>query len=99
MGIALNGILIKQSPEVSVGGVAFRLLAAGNHPDVSAISDFRKLHLKALGEPFKHVFSTNVCSTGQTSIFNSSSMCRVESQECCCINRRRIIFLIEEAKN
>jgi len=30
--------------------VAFRVLAAGNQPDFRTISDFRKLHLKALAD-------------------------------------------------
>jgi transposase len=33
--------------------VAFRVLAAGNQPDFRTISDFRKLHLKALEELFR----------------------------------------------
>lgn len=35
-----------------VEDVAFRVLAAGNQPDFRTISDFRKLHLKALEELF-----------------------------------------------
>src|SRR6266581_7618932 len=35
--------------------VAFRVLAAGNEPDFRTISDFRKLHLKALEELFQQV--------------------------------------------
>jgi len=35
--------------------VAFRVLAAGNQPDFRTISDFRKLHLKALEELFQQV--------------------------------------------
>ena len=35
--------------------VAFRVLAAGNQPDFRTISDFRKLHLGALGELFREV--------------------------------------------
>src|SRR5258706_14654847 len=35
--------------------VAFRVLAAGNQPDFRTISDFRKLHLKALAELFQQV--------------------------------------------
>jgi len=35
--------------------VAFRVLAAGNLPDFRTISDFRKIHHKALGELFKQV--------------------------------------------
>ena len=35
--------------------VAFRVLAGGNQRDSRAISDFRKLHLKALEEPFQQV--------------------------------------------
>ena len=38
-----------------VEDVAFRVLAAGNQPDFRTISDFRKLHLKALEELFKQV--------------------------------------------
>ena len=35
--------------------VAFRVLAAGNQPDFRTISDFRKIHHKALGELFQQV--------------------------------------------
>src|SRR6266436_3769191 len=35
--------------------VAFRVLAAGNQPDFRTISEFRKLHLKALEELFQQV--------------------------------------------
>jgi len=35
-----------------VEDVAFRVLAAGNQPDFRTISDFRKLHLKAIEELF-----------------------------------------------
>jgi transposase len=38
-----------------VEDVAFRVLAAGNQPDFRTISDFRKLHLKALKELFQQV--------------------------------------------
>src|SRR6266403_1673731 len=38
-----------------VEDVAFRVLAAGNQPDFRTISDFRKLHLKALEELFQQV--------------------------------------------
>jgi transposase len=38
-----------------VEDVAFRVLAAGNAPDFRTISDFRKLHLKALEELFQQV--------------------------------------------
>jgi len=38
-----------------VEDVAFRVLAAGNQPDFRTISDFRKLHLKALEELFEQV--------------------------------------------
>jgi transposase len=38
-----------------VEDVAFRVLAAGNQPDFRTISDFRKLHLKALEEMFPWV--------------------------------------------
>jgi len=33
--------------------VAFRVLVTGNQPDFRTISDFRKLHLKALAELFQ----------------------------------------------
>ncbi|MCD6427443.1 MAG: IS1182 family transposase [Caldisericaceae bacterium] len=36
--------------------VAFRVLAANQHPNFRTISDFRKAHLKALGGLFKQVF-------------------------------------------
>lgn len=35
--------------------VAFRILAAGNRPDFRTISDYRKIHLKALAGLFKQV--------------------------------------------
>jgi hypothetical protein len=38
-----------------VEDVAFRMLAAGNQPDFRTISDFRKLHLKALEELFQQM--------------------------------------------
>jgi transposase len=38
-----------------VEDVAFRVLAAGNQPDFRTISDFRKLHVKALEELFEQV--------------------------------------------
>jgi transposase len=38
-----------------VEDVAFRVLAAGNQPDFRTISDFRKLHLKALEEMFQQM--------------------------------------------
>jgi len=38
-----------------VEDVAFRVLAAGNQPDFRTISDFRKLHLKAIEELFQQM--------------------------------------------
>jgi transposase len=38
-----------------VEDVAFRVLAAGNQPDFRTISDFRKLHLKALEDLFQQM--------------------------------------------
>ena len=38
-----------------VEDVAFRVLAAGNEPDFRTLSDFRKIHLKALEELFQQV--------------------------------------------
>ena len=38
-----------------VEDVAFRVLAAGNQPDFRTISDFRKLHLRALQELFRQM--------------------------------------------
>ena len=38
-----------------VEDVAFRVLAAGNHPDFRTIADFRKTHLTALGGFFEQV--------------------------------------------
>src|SRR5260370_26937355 len=38
-----------------VEDVAFRVLAAGNQPDFRTISEFRRLHLKALEELFRQV--------------------------------------------
>ena len=37
--------------------VPFRVLAAGNAPDFRTISDFRKIHLEALGELFEQVLA------------------------------------------
>lgn len=37
--------------------IAFRILAAGNRPDFRTISDFRKIHLKALAGLFRQVLS------------------------------------------
>jgi len=37
--------------------VAFRVLAADNHPDFRTISDFRKQHLRALAGMFKQVLT------------------------------------------
>ena len=38
-----------------VEDIAFRVLAAGNQPDFRTLSDFRKIHLKALGNLFEQV--------------------------------------------
>ncbi len=43
-----------------VEDVAFRVLAAGNQPDFRTISDFRKLHLKALEETVPADVTTDV---------------------------------------
>jgi transposase len=40
--------------------VAFRMLAAGNQPDFRTISDFRKLHLKALQARFDQVLQISL---------------------------------------
>ena len=37
--------------------IAFRILAAGNHPNFRTISDFRKLHLKTLSGLFEQVLT------------------------------------------
>ena len=46
-----------------VEDVAFRILAAGNEPDFRTISDFRKIHLKALEGFFEQVLKI-VLETG-----------------------------------
>src|SRR4249919_3294016 len=46
-----------------VEDVAFRVLAAGNEPDFRTISDFRKIHLRALGGLFEQVLKI-VLETG-----------------------------------
>src|SRR5436853_6959535 len=43
-----------------VEDVAFRVMAAGNQPDFRTISDFRKLHLKALEELFQQMLRLTV---------------------------------------
>ena len=43
-----------------VEDVAFRVLAAGNEPDFRTLSDFRKLHLKALQGLFEQVLRMGV---------------------------------------
>jgi transposase len=40
--------------------VGFRVLAAGNQPDFRTLSDFRKLHLKALQELFDQVLQISL---------------------------------------
>src|ERR1700680_504187 len=45
----------RQMQKKLVEDVAFRVLAAGNQPDFRTISDFRKLHLKALEELFEQM--------------------------------------------
>src|ERR1035438_9681974 len=40
--------------------VAFRVLAAGNHPDLRPLSDFRKIHLRTLQGVFAHLLPTGV---------------------------------------
>lgn len=37
--------------------VAFRVIAAGQHPDHTTISEFRRIHLKALAELFRQVLA------------------------------------------
>ncbi len=37
--------------------VAFRVIAAGQHPDHTTISEFRRIHLKALAELFKQMLA------------------------------------------
>ena len=50
-----RGISSRKIQKRLVEDVAFRVLAAGNQPDFRTISDFRKLHLKALEELFEQV--------------------------------------------
>ena len=58
-----------------VEDVAFRILAAGNYPDFRTISDFRKLHLKALEELFQQMLrltlETGTMKLGQVALDGS----------------------------
>jgi transposase len=58
-----------------VEDVAFRVLAAGNQPDFRTISDFRKLHLKALEELFQQMLrltlETGAMKLGQVAMDGS----------------------------
>jgi transposase len=58
-----------------VEDVAFRVLAAGNQPDFRTISDFRKLHLKALEEMFQQMLrltlETGALKLGQVAMDGS----------------------------
>jgi len=58
-----------------VEDVAFRVLAAGNQPDFRTISDFRKLHLKALEEMFQQMLrltlETGAMKLGQVALDGS----------------------------
>lgn len=58
-----------------VEDVAFRVLAAGNQPDFRTISDFRKLHLKALEEMFQQMLrltlETGAMKLGQVAMDGS----------------------------
>jgi transposase len=40
--------------------IAFRILAAGNHPNFRTISDFRKLHIKTLSSLFEQVLTISL---------------------------------------
>jgi transposase len=55
--------------------VAFRILAAGNEPDFRTISDFRKIHLKALSgffeEVLKIVLETGAMKLGRVALDGS----------------------------
>ena len=55
--------------------VAFRMLAAGNEPDFRTISDFRKIHLKALSgffeEVLKIVLETGAMKLGRVALDGS----------------------------
>src|SRR5271156_3765485 len=58
-----------------VEDVAFRVLAAGNQPDFRTLSDFRKLHLRALEELFRQVLritlETGAMKLGQVAMDGS----------------------------
>jgi transposase len=58
-----------------VEDIAFRVLAAGNQPDFRTISDFRKLHLKALEELFQQMLrltlETGAMKLGQVALDGS----------------------------
>ena len=67
-----------------VEDVAFRVLAAGNQPDFRTISDFRKLHLKALEELFqadlltKLTLETGTMKLGRVALDGS----KIQDQPC-----------------
>src|SRR5258708_8473075 len=54
-GYCVGGFSSRRIQKRLVEDVAFRVLAAGNQPDFRTISEFRRLHLKALEELFRQV--------------------------------------------
>src|SRR5712671_5872430 len=54
-GYCVAGFAARKIQKHLVEDVAFRVLAAGNQPGFRTISDFRKLHLKALEERFQQM--------------------------------------------
>ena len=70
-----------------VEDVAFRVLAAGNQPDFRTISDFRKLHLRALEELFQQVLritlETGAMKLGRVALDGSKVGASASKHKCC----------------
>jgi transposase len=68
-----------------VEDVAFRVLAAGNQPDFRTLSDFRKLHLKALEELFQQVLritlATGTMKLGRVALDGSKVQANANKHE------------------
>src|SRR5437667_10966933 len=68
-----------------VEDVAFRVLAAGNQPDFRTISDFRKLHLKALEELFQQMLrltlETGTMKLGRVTLDGSKLNAKARKQK------------------
>src|ERR1700687_6114158 len=68
-----------------VEDVAFRVLAAGNQPDFRTLSDFRKLHLKALEELFQQalrlVLEVGALKLGRVALVGSKVKANTSKQK------------------